>query len=134
MIIYLMRHGKEEMPDQGLSEEGRQVIQRVALQLQQEGVKVEVIFHSIKKRSQDTAALIGQALQVTPTLNLAIQPGASPEAMVASIQGHTAVMIVGHLPSLHQAVLYLTGKDVGEIKPGFIAKIEDGSLVWFRNP
>ncbi len=66
MALYLVQHGrshpKDVDPDQGLTDDGRAEVQRIADVARGYGVKVRMILHSGKTRARQTADIMAAAL------------------------------------------------------------------------
>jgi len=150
MYLYLVRHGealtKEEDPEQGLSPVGIDHISRVAAFTKGLGIKVKQVFHSGKKRAEQTARIFSEGVQselgVLETDGLA--PMDAPEIWLERVsQINEDVMLVGHLPHLAklstmvlcggretQALNFLAGSIV------CLARAEDNTWAvdWMINP
>ncbi|MFH1359476.1 MAG: phosphohistidine phosphatase SixA [Candidatus Omnitrophota bacterium] len=105
MNLYLVRHGEAEAehidPKHPLTQKGREDVRKVAHQLKERNISVPVIYHSGKKRAEETAQIIAQT--INPECRLVKKNNLSPndaiEPMVQEIQQLTQdCMIVGHLP------------------------------------
>lgn len=110
MELYLMQHGQatpeNEDPERPLSREGVAQIQQSARAMKKLGIVLDVILHSPKKRSKQTAALIAEAVNF-PYSDLLETEKASPSApapetlaFLRQFRDSHAVLIAGHLPSL----------------------------------
>ena len=66
MEIYLMQHGpnlsKDEDPEESLSQEGEAQVSRAAQAVKKMGLKFDAVIASPKKRSQQTAAIVAEAV------------------------------------------------------------------------
>ena len=113
MSIYLVQHGaslpKEADTDQGLSDAGIAAVTRIACLAMDNGVVVDRILHSGKKRARQTAEIMARALQ--PRDGVQGQAGLNPmddvqdyARRLAELDRH---MLVGHLPFLARLVSYL---------------------------
>ncbi len=67
MRVYLVQHGKskskQEDPDRSLTEEGVEEVTRMSDWLAGRGVGLSAVRHSGKRRAQQTAALLIQAIK-----------------------------------------------------------------------
>jgi phosphohistidine phosphatase len=110
MDLYLMQHGQAlseaEDPGRPLNREGVAQIQASAAAMKKMGIVLDAIFHSPKKRSKQTAALVAEAVNF-PYSDLveteAVAPAAPARETLAFLhrfRDHRAVLIAGHLPSL----------------------------------
>jgi len=64
MPLFLVQHGKnlpkEQDPEKGLSEEGKNEVERIAALAVRYGVSVSAIKHSGKKRARETAEIFAR--------------------------------------------------------------------------
>ena len=126
MDVYLIQHGEalseEQDPQRPLSDTGRAAVAKVADYLAARAAHmvdppIKELRHSGKRRAQETAEILGQALcpQVRPTAVEGMQPKDDPGAIHTELESRrderTALMLVGHLPHLaHLTGLLLTGE------------------------
>jgi phosphohistidine phosphatase len=109
-LLYLVRHGEaipeSEDPSRPLSEAGRLQVERLARWAAAAGIGVPEIWHSGKRRAEQTAELI--AAQLRPAPKIAAVQGLAPNDPVQAIADRlgqdTPRMLVGHLPSLERLV------------------------------
>jgi len=117
MHLYLVRHGeatsKSTDPQRPLTENGRNKIEKVAEHIRALNIKVTSIWHSPKKRAEETAMILAKS---TSSLHGPVEKsGILPEDDVEPIKEELDerkddVMIVGHLPHLsYLGSLLLTG-------------------------
>ena len=118
MYLYLVQHGEAmseaEDPERPLTERGRNEVSRVARFLEQQRVQPNVVRHSGKRRAEQTAAILADAL--APTIPAVAVPGLSPndpvEAIAAALDDESAaVMLVGHMPFMARLAGYLLTGD-----------------------
>lgn len=129
MNIYLIQHGlaltEDIDPQRPLSERGREDITRLAVFLQTLGLEVKTIFHSGKKRAEQTAELLadkiipGQSIRARSDIN----PNDSLDSLLNDIHNWTEdVLLVGHLPYLGKLVSRLVvgdeAKNIVTFNPG----------------
>jgi phosphohistidine phosphatase len=113
MALYLVQHGKSlpkaQDPGQGLSEEGRVEVRRIAQVAANYNVRVSAIVHSGKLRASQTADILSEYL--TPPQGVRAVTGIAPMDDVAAFSTQVDIreneMIVGHLPFLEKLVAYL---------------------------
>jgi phosphohistidine phosphatase len=117
MKIYLVQHGEAkpeaEDPQRGLTNKGEDEIKKVAEIAQKMALTPSKIYHSGKLRAEQTAEIIGRALDkpVEAAEGLAPMDSVQPWADKIS-QGDTDLMLIGHLPYMEKLASYLiTGDD-----------------------
>jgi phosphohistidine phosphatase len=118
MKLYLVQHAKaasEQVdPQRGLTEEGRGEIQKVAAFIKPLNLCVDYLWHSGKKRAEQTAEILSEAIKIkTLTIHDGLGPNDDVKAFrdaVVSADGD--IMVVGHLPFLSKlASLLLAGAE-----------------------
>ena len=114
MRLYLVRHGeavaKGVDPQRPLSEPGREEVERLASFLGQAGVRVSHIYHSGKKRAEQTAEAFANAMGRTSEVARVsgLDPLDPTEPFAKTVDGWTEdTMVVGHLPFLAKVVSHL---------------------------
>lgn len=112
MRLYLMQHGKakpkEVDPERGLTEEGAEEVERIVDFLERAGVKVERIYHSGKKRAEQTAEIVGKHLKVKVEMADGLEPLADIDVWAEKLEKlDEDIMLVGHLPHLSKLTNYL---------------------------
>jgi phosphohistidine phosphatase len=115
MKLYLVRHGEalaEDIdPTRPLSEKGKKEVLKIASFLKEKNIKIPLIWHSPKKRAEQSAELIAGeigCLKMIPKNNLV--PNGSAEVTSAEIkQTDLDLMIVSHLPLLAEVASLLLG-------------------------
>jgi len=130
MALFLVQHGKslpkDKDPDQGLSEEGKSDVGRIADVARHYGISVSCIKHSGKKRAQQTAYIFASALN--PENGVQKRSGLKPldevETLASEIDEKDNLMFVGHLPFMERLTSYLitgsTDKPVFKFQNGGI--------------
>lgn len=134
MIIYLLQHGEavsEDIdPGRPLTEKGINDVEKTALELKQEGVKIDEIWHSTKLRARQSAEIISRILTIDKVIE---KEGLKPKDPIATIanlirQTDKTLLIAGHLPFLAKlASLLKTGSEDNEVaafKQGAVVKLE----------
>jgi phosphohistidine phosphatase len=118
MRVYLVQHGEalaeEQDPDRPLSDLGREHTKWVADVAARLGVEVAQIRHSGKTRAEETAEILGRALE--PAEGVAAVSGLSPLDDVEPVgdeleRGADSIMLVGHLPFMERMAGYLLTGD-----------------------
>jgi phosphohistidine phosphatase len=113
MALYLVQHGKslpkDIDPDQGLSDEGRDDVQRIADVAHGYGVQVRQIRHSTKTRARQTAAIFQAALHpIEPMQEMeGLKPLDDVKKIAERIREEQNLMLVGHLPFMERLTAYL---------------------------
>ena len=131
MKLYLAQHGeacaKDVDPEQPLTDQGREDIERLAEFLAQAGITVERVIDSGKLRAAQTADLLAAA--VAPLVELEtndrINPNDDPGAFDwEQATGGRDTLIVGHLPFLARLVSLLLVEDpdrpIAAYRPGSV--------------
>lgn len=140
-MVILVQHGKakseEEDPSRPLKEEGVEETRKVAKFLKGK-VKIEKIYHSGKKRAQQTAEIFSEELGGKIEVLEGIAPLDPPEKAFEICEKEKNIMIVGHLPHLSRLVSLLTGSEcVNFVYSGAVAlEKSEGvwKIVWFITP
>ena len=135
MRLYLVQHGhavsQEVDAQRPLSEQGRADVRRVAAFLAAAGIRVSTLVHSGKKRAEETANLLAQA--IGPGQHPARVDGIDPmdpvDAFSASVDQYTAdTMVVGHLPFMGRLVSHLVSANEATatvlFQPGAVVCLE----------
>ncbi|MFO7600139.1 MAG: phosphohistidine phosphatase SixA [Candidatus Desulfacyla sp.] len=131
MAIFLVQHGKslpkDQDPEQGLSPQGREDVERIAATARGYGVQVGSIVHSGKKRARETAEIFAAALK--PAGDVTEREGLKPLDDVTSfaegLNAHSRLMIVGHLPFLERLTSFLVTGDMNHP----VLKFQNGGIV-----
>ena len=116
MRLLLVQHGvavsRDENPDRPLRPEGADTVSRMGAWAAEQGLRIDEIRHSGKRRAAETAEILGDHLQ--PALGVRMAPGLAPlddvRPVAEALGGEDGtVMLVGHLPFLaHLAAFLLT--------------------------
>ncbi len=117
MPIYFSQHGKSASkdvdPQRGLTPDGAAEVTRIAKNLSEAGVAVDVIWHSGKARASQTAEIFAASLR--PDGGVRLRDGIGPlddvEAFAGELPKDRDEMIVGHLPFMERIVSYLVTGD-----------------------
>ncbi len=149
MKIYILRHGEADWPDwQGsdderpLTKKGKKEIKRVAEYLADHEIEPAVILSSPLPRAAQTAELVADEVGLNVTEEPSLAPGFDPEKLGRIITQYAGqdIMLVGHEPSLGEAVTTLTGARVKLAKAG-LARVDlddaeqmHGVLIWLLSP
>lgn len=116
MKLYLVQHGeaKSEAQDplRGLTLKGEDEVQRVAHLAKQMGLNPSKIYHSGKLRAQQTAEIIGKALDKPVQTAKGLAPIDDVQTWAEKInQRGEEVIVVGHLPFMEKLTSYLITGD-----------------------
>jgi phosphohistidine phosphatase len=149
MKIYFLRHGQADWPDwQGadderpLTKKGKKEMKRVAEYLSEHEIEPTVLLSSPLPRAAETAEIVGDELGIQVAAESTLAPGFD-SAKLADLLKHYAgqdLMLVGHEPSLSEAVAALTGANAKLAKAG-LARVDvadpnqlRGQLIWLLSP
>lgn len=118
MKLYLVQHAKaasEQVdPQRPLTEEGRNDIKRIAAFIKPLNLCVDYLWHSGKKRAEQTAEVLAEAIKVkTQTARNGLGPNDDVTVLKDELVSATGdIMVVGHLPFLSKlASLLLAGSE-----------------------
>ena len=154
MEIYLMQHGpnlsKEEDPEEPLSPDGKKQVLKAAKAIKKMGLHFDVIIASPKKRSQETAQIVAEAVgfpseRIVETAKVkAMTPAEETIAYLAQYNDQESVFIAGHLPSLAEissALLTSGSKVTIQFERGGLGRMDvdrlpthEGKLRWYLTP
>lgn len=120
MRLYLVQHGnslsKEEDPECPLSDEGEQDVLSMATFMEACSVRVNKIYHSGKKRAEQTALILANSIgngQITPMSGM--EPMSDVATFATQIREFSDdIMLVGHMPFMSRLVSLLLGKEQDE--------------------
>ena len=132
MKLYLVQHGeavsRQEDPKRPLSEQGVQDVQAVAAFLGNAGIQVARVWHSGKRRAEQTAEILAKAVLSGGRVERV--EGLSPNDPVGEFATDADVwdedtLVAGHLPFMSRLVSLLT---TGDPDAGLV-QYQPGSLV-----
>ena len=119
MKLYLVQHAKaapEQVdPQRPLTKEGHSDIQKVAAFIKPLNLCVDYLWHSGKKRAEQTAEILTEVVKVNKAVN--VRNGLGPTDDVKALKDELVstsedIMLVSHLPFLSKlASLLLTGSE-----------------------
>ena len=144
-MVVLVQHGRakseQEDPARPLTEEGKKETEKIAKFIAR-FFKADIIYHSGKKRAEETAFELARYIGGEVKRTEGIAPLDPPDQAVKIIEREGVeknVVIVGHLPNLSRVVEKLCGADcVKFIYSGAVclAKDEDGKwkVLWYVRP
>ena len=135
MKLYLVQHGeavsKQEDPERPLSEQGIKDVKAMAAFLKTAGIRVVRVWHSGKRRAEQTADLLAMAVLAggAPEAIREINPNDSVQDFITDADvWDEDTLVVGHLPFMAQLVSQLlTGKSEHETvsyEPGAVVCLE----------
>ena len=134
-MLWLLRHGDAEAghPDEAraLTARGRAQAQTAGTALSRLGVKIDACLSSPKRRALQTAELACTPLGLSVSLQPVLADSDYDAALLAAGLGD--VLLVGHNPSLSQAVHDLTGARVN-LRKGGLAAVSGRELVLLLGP
>lgn len=149
MKLFLVQHAeakaRSEDPDQPLNEVGLKNAEAMAAWMATTSERVDQIWHSGKRRAQQTAEIFGRRLN--PASGVIMHPGLNPEDEVGPLAEEVSklrapLMIVGHLPFLSILAGYLItgGRQAHVVRfhnAGVVCLLEeqgDWMIVWVVVP
>lgn len=110
-----MRHGQAASPlvdpQQGLTKEGREEIEKLAKRLAELDVQFKQVFHSDKARAQQTAQIMANYLapNVIPQMRIGLKPNDDPHQLLSEIESwQKDTLITSHLPFVPGLLAELT--------------------------
>jgi phosphohistidine phosphatase len=143
MMLYLVQHGeaKSELqdPERSLTEDGIIKVRKVASYITSyTDTRVHTIFHSGKKRAQQTAELFAEKLKPPKGVQIGkeLSPNSLPWGWVERlVQMQEDIMIVGHLPHLQKLSALLLCQDENKpiikfYKGGVVSLYKNESGIW----
>lgn len=118
MKLYLMQHGEAkseaEDPERSLTIKGEEETRKISGAAKRLGVRPSKIYHSGKKRAEQTAGIVAKALGLAAQLGQGLSPNDDIRPWVKRISKETDdLMIVGHLPFLEKLASSLICGDEG---------------------
>jgi len=128
MKLYLVQHAKAAPkgadPERPLTEQGKRDIQQVASLIKPLNLSVDYLWHSGKKRAEQTAEVLANAIKINK--EHAARDGLGPNDDVTVIKDELntirqEIMIVGHLPFLAKLASLLLDRS------------ESANIVAFKN-
>jgi phosphohistidine phosphatase len=149
MRLYLVQHGEavpEDVdPTRPLSAGGRSDVERVAAFLGRGGIHGMDVWHSGKRRAEQTAAILAAALssEQRPEARTGLNPNDPTEGIVREVAARDRdVMLVGHLPYMAKLAnrLVVGREDAGVVafRPGSVLCLERTdqrwTIVWMATP
>ena len=118
MRLYLVQHGeaKSETEDleRSLTIRGEEETRKISGAAKRLGIRPSRIYHSGKKRAEQTAGIIAGAFGLSVQLGQGLNPNDDVRPWVERISGEPEdLMIVGHLPFLEKLASFLVCGDEG---------------------
>lgn len=135
MKLYLVQHGESEAKEvnveRPLNARGVSDVNKVAMFLKGANLKLGAVYHSGKRRAEETARIIADVIGLR--CNIIKRDDLSPNDSIQGIVKEIAetkedLMIVGHLPFLEKLVSWLL---VGEEEKATI-KFRQGGIVCLK--
>ena len=112
MKLYLMQHGEAkseaEDPERSLTVRGEEETRKISGTAKRLGIRPSKIYHSGKKRADQTAGIVAKALGLCAQIGQGLNPNDDIYPWVERISKETwDLMIVGHLPFLEKLASFL---------------------------
>ena len=116
MRLYLAQHGEAkseaEDPERSLTMRGEEETRKISDAAKRLGIRPSRIYHSGKKRAEQTARIIGEAINLSAQLGRGLNPNDDVRPWVERISGEAEdLMIVSHLPFLEKLASFLVCGD-----------------------
>jgi len=130
MAVYLMQHGKPvpkaEDPEKPLSSQGIRDVESVAEFFERQGLGIQKIYHSGKRRAKETAEIMGRLCPHPAEERQGLSPLDDVRDMAAEIKNENGdLLIAGHLPHLARLTSLLVVGD--ETVP--LVRFQQGGMV-----
>lgn len=145
-----MRHGEalssDKDPQRGLTDEGKLKIELLAKHLQKQKLAFKHVYHSDRKRAQQTAEIMTRIISpnIEPALLQNITPNDDPDLILEKINSWTEdTLVTSHLPFVPDLIILMTEQDVYSssisFKTGTVVCLEKGnnsiwSISWATSP
>lgn len=118
MRLYLVQHGEArselENPERSLTVRGEEETRKVSDATKRLSIRPAKIYHSGKKRAEQTAGIIAAALDLPAQMGQGLNPNDNIRPWVERISTEAEdLMIVGHLPFLEKLASFLVCGDEG---------------------
>lgn len=118
MRIYLVQHGEAkseaEDPERSLTIRGEEETRKISDAAKRMGIRPSRVYHSGKKRAEQTAEIIARALDLSVQLGQGLNPNDDIRPWVELISREAEdLMIVGHLPFQEKLASFLICGDEG---------------------
>jgi len=116
MRLYLVQHGEAkpeaEDPERALTLRGEEESRKVSSAAKELGIHPSRIYHSGKKRAEQTAGIIAEALDLSANVGQGLNPNDDVRPWAERISAEAEdLMIVGHLPFLEKLASFLVRGD-----------------------
>ena len=118
MKLYLVQHGEAkseaEDPERSLTIRGEEETRKISDAAKKLGIRPSRIYHSGKKRAEQTAGIIAEALNLSVQAGQGLNPNDDIRPWAERINREAEdLMIVGHLPFLEKLGSFLACGDEG---------------------
>ena len=116
MRVYLVQHGEAkseaEDPERSLTNRGEEETRKISFAVKKLGIHPSRIYHSGKKRAEQTAGIIARALDLSPQVGQGLNPNDDVYPWVERISREAEdLMLVGHLPFMEKLASFLVCGD-----------------------
>ena len=127
MKLYLVQHAnpvaKEVDPERPLSERGRDDLRKIASFIKPLGLGVDCLWHSGKKRAEQTAELLAEVVCVYQSHSQHDDLNPNDDVTIVKdeiISADKNIMIVGHMPFLGKLTSLLLGGGISFKQGGVV--------------
>ena len=153
MLVYFLRHGlaanaetwKGDDADRPLTDKGRDKMVRVGRKLAALDLDLDTIITSPLLRAKQTAKIVAEAMKLTEiSEDERLASGFGVDTLAGLLRDHIdaeAIMLVGHEPSMSEAIGHVLGGARVELKKGAVACLEfpdptssRSRLLWLAPP
>ncbi len=116
--LYLMQHGEArseaEDPERSLTVRGEEETSEISSAAKRLGIRPSRIYHSGKRRAEQTAGIVAKALGLSAQVGQGLNPNDDVRPWVERISREAEdLMVVGHLPFLEKLASFLVCGDEG---------------------
>ena len=118
MRLYLVQHGEArselEDPERSLTARGEEETRKISDATRRLSIRPSKIYHSGKKRAEQTAGIIAAALDLPAQMGQRLNPNDNIRPWAERMSAEAGdLMIVGHLPFLEKLASFLVCGDEG---------------------
>jgi phosphohistidine phosphatase len=129
MHLYLVRHAEaasgEPDEERRLTQAGREQARALGRRLAEEGVSPDALLTSPLVRATETAAALGEALDIEPEPDERLRPGATSEQLREAVRARgERVVVVAHQPDCGRIAGELASTEPPPFPPAGMVAVE----------